>query len=58
MIDSLGSVGCKTALRLAELAVSTSDDNDGQAQLDALTEILNDLAGDELSAQRLCEVIL
>jgi hypothetical protein len=73
MIERLGSVGCKTALRLAERVVtsttttttttSTSGDTAGAAatvrdlrevQLSALTEIFDDLAGDELSALETC----
>jgi len=67
MIDQLGSVGCKSALRLAEQAVSTVDrGNDagsltgsalGKAQVAALGEILEDLSGDKVTAQNLCEVL-
>lgn len=63
IINRLGSVGCKTALRLAERAVATagrsndiSGDNLESAQLAALDEILEDLSGDEVTAQKLCEV--
>jgi hypothetical protein len=62
IIDCLQEVGCKTALRLAERAVSMaalvqSDvENLEQAQLDALTLILQDLAGDQATAGNLCEV--
>lgn len=83
IVERLGKVGCKTALRLAERAVaaasvgdgggflSTTDtdgpdtDNDdgdgnselGKRQLSALSRILDDLVGDEVTAQQLCEVI-
>jgi hypothetical protein len=63
IIDRLESVGCKTALRLAERAIATAGLDSGKkgeerekAQLAALTEILDDLAGDEVTATRLCEV--
>lgn len=75
IIERLGKVGCKTALRLAERAAavasggasggfqSTTDasgegDNDhGKKQLSALSQILDDLVGDDVTAQQLCEVI-
>ncbi len=64
IIRRLGNVGCKTALRLAERAVGTAERVDGlndneleAAQLSALDEILEDLAGDEVTAQKLCEVL-
>lgn len=62
IIEQLGEVGCKTALRLAERAVvsastRTSDNAcQEQMQLDALAQILDDLAGDEVTAGKLCEV--
>lgn len=63
IIGRLSTVGCKTALRLAERAVATAGREDdlkgddlGSAQLAALDEILDDLAGDEVTAQKLCEV--
>jgi hypothetical protein len=63
IIDRLGSVGCKTALRLTELAVATverggppNEEELGTAQLDALSMILDDLAGDEVTSDKLCEV--
>ena len=62
IINRLGSVGCKTALRLTERAVAMAGNgnenvNIGQAQLTALEHILEDLAGDEAASQRLCEVV-
>lgn len=63
IIKSLGSVGCKTALRLAERAIamagsSTDPGGNGvaEAQLAALVEILEDFAGDVATSERLCEV--
>jgi hypothetical protein len=60
IIDRLGSVGCKSALRLAERAVASAGKANGvdleEAQLIALAEILDDLAGDEATAANLCEV--
>jgi hypothetical protein len=51
-------------LRLAERAVGTAERVDGlndneleSAQLSALDEILEDLAGDEVTGQKLCEVL-
>lgn len=64
IISRLGSVGCKTALRLAERAVATAGSAPGldgdeleAAQQSALDEILDDLVGDEVTAQKLCEVL-
>jgi hypothetical protein len=61
MIERLGKVACKTALRLAERAVFASDRTETvdrkNAQLLSLTEILDDLAGDEGTADLLCEVM-
>lgn len=63
IIERLGSVGCKTALRLAERAVATAGRGDtsdrdglGELQLTALSEILDDLAGDAVTAEKMCEV--
>ena len=63
IIERLGSVGCKTALRLTELAVAsveragpTNEEELGTAQLDALSMIFDDLAGDEATSAKLCEV--
>ena len=68
MIDSLDKVGCKTALRLMERAVamvgtrSNNKEGDGdkgdlaKLQLDALTSILEDMAGDEAAANVACQV--
>jgi len=68
IINRLGKVGCKTALRLAERAVASagihamSEGDIGneaalaKAQLDALAEILEDLVGDEATAEKMCEV--
>ena len=64
IVNSLGSVGCKTALRLAERAIATAGREilEGEKelekrQLEALAEILDDLAGDEVTAAKLCEVL-
>jgi len=71
IVEQLGEVGCKTALRLAERAVASAaasaatksssndgdDDNQEQAQLDALALVLDDLVGDQVTAGKLCEVI-
>jgi hypothetical protein len=65
IVTRLKTVGCKSALRLAELAITTAgrtdhDDEDkdavGAAQMQALAEILDDLVGDEVSANELCEI--
>jgi hypothetical protein len=59
MVDRLGSVGCKTALRLMERAVAVVGNGGGdmaKLQEDALANILEDLAGDEAAAERVCEV--
>jgi len=65
IIDRLGAVSCKSALRLAERAVATAgirlgemDKDLEEAQLSALRSILDDLAGDDLTAQNMCEVVL
>ena len=63
IIDRLGSIGCKTALRLAERAVATAEvhtpyrDDKEEAQLKALVGILDDLAGDDMTAKTLCAVL-
>ncbi len=61
MIERLGEVGCKTALRLSERAVFTAGMQTQQvvedkkvAQLLALDEILSDFSEDE--ASRICDV--
>lgn len=61
IIDHLHEVGCKTALRLAERAVTSAalavdGDNLERAELDALDLILRDLAGDQATAENLCEL--
>ena len=59
MVSRLGRLGTKTALRLAERAVSTAGSSDDirQAQLSAMNNILDDMAGDEALAAKVCEVI-
>ena len=69
IVEQLGEVGCKTALRLAERAVASAaasvattssssndddDDNQEQAQLDALAQILDDLS--EIKSRPECSV--
>ena len=60
IIDRLGEVGCKTALRLAERAVFTAADTSTsdvkEAQSEALGGILEDLVGDDAIAARICQV--
>ena len=58
MVDSLGSVGCKTALRLMERAVMGSDGSSDleKVQENALRGILEDLAVDEAAHDSVCEV--
>lgn len=53
IIDKLGEVGCKTALRLAERAVLTAAD---KSQSKALESILEDLVGDDAIAAKVCQV--
>ena len=66
IIQKTGSIGAKTALRLAERAAATAsviiENNDdsktvAQAQLDSLSCILEDLQGDAATASTLCEVL-
>ena len=65
IIKRLSEVGCKTALRLTERAIFTagiqkefpSQEELKTAQLSALDELLDDLAGDEAMATRVCEVV-
>lgn len=62
IISRLGRIGCKSALRLAERSVAIAGDGDGrnevgEAQLEALDTILEDLAVDEGVAGAMCEVI-
>lgn len=68
MIQRLGKVGCKTALRLAERALSSSsiigmevaDEPSSQVvaatQLSTLDNILDDVASDQAASEKLCEV--
>ena len=58
IVDSLGSVGCKTALRLMERAVIGSDGSSDlkKMQENALKGILEDLAVDEAAHDSVCEV--
>ena len=65
IVGRLGSVGVKTAIRLAERAIASanvmseeygSDEELAEAQLASLDEILEDLAGDEAMASKMCEV--
>lgn len=61
MIERLGKVGCKNVLRLAERAlVASRDDFEPDiavAQYNAMSDILNDLAIDQLTARKLCEIL-
>lgn len=57
LISRLGKVGCKTALRLAERAIFTAEMEGNTSQIFALGSILDDLAGDEALAAKVCEVI-
>jgi hypothetical protein len=50
-------VGVKTALRLVERAIASASGGDERSQLSALEQILDDLAGDEVTAKNLCEII-
>lgn len=61
IVRRVGKVGCKTALRLAQravvCAVVDAESNEEAAQLAALDEILEDLAGDTVTVEKMCEVI-
>jgi len=63
IVTRLGPVACKTALRLAQRSVATADhiwpDETGRKadlQFRTLSEILDDLAGDEGSLNALCNI--
>jgi vesicle-fusing ATPase len=63
LINRLGSIGCKTALRLAERSVATAQQvslgttkETTNLQISSLSEILDDLAGDQGSLDDLCSV--
>jgi hypothetical protein len=61
IIDRLGSVGCKTALRITERAVAMAgigneDETVAMAQLTALGNILDDMVRDGAATTQLCEV--
>ena len=59
MIDQLGEVGCKTALRLAQRAIvcaTYGGGNEELAQTAALRDMLDDINGDAVTAIRQCEV--
>ena len=57
LIQRLEKVGCKTALRLAERALSTTGTEQGDP-FNVLATILDDLASDQAASERLCEVVL
>ena len=61
IVGRLGSVGCKTALRLTERAVAMAgigneSQDAAEAQLTALEYILDDMVSDDAVASKLCEV--
>jgi hypothetical protein len=63
VINQLSEVGCKTILRLVERAIFTAGIEQESpaevkkaAQLAALDDILQDFAGDEAIASRVCSV--
>ena len=65
IIEMLGEVGCKTAIRLVERAIFDarvqeddlhSPEEVKTAQLAALKDILNDFAGDKAMALRVCSI--
>jgi hypothetical protein len=68
LVEKLGVVGCKTALRLVERAVvscragdigedKTSDDKSRQLR-NALQEILNDYVGDQGLKSETCAIVI
>lgn len=67
LIQKLNRVGCKTALRLVERAVTyagimkleerATKKSHAEMQIFAFEQILDDLTGDEVTARDLCEVI-
>lgn len=57
LIGRLGTVGCKTALRLVERAIFTAGMQGDTSQISALESILDDLAGDEALAAKVCELV-
>ncbi len=62
IVARLGSVGCKTALRLMERAVAmagrgNAEEDVGKAQITSLEHILDDLTSAEATMNRLCEVL-
>jgi DNA polymerase III delta prime subunit len=62
IVARLGSVACKTALRLTERAVAmagrgNAEEDVGKAQITSLEHILDDLTSDEATMNRLCEVL-
>ena len=61
IVERLGSVGCKTALRITERAVAMAgigneSQDASEAQLTALRNILDDMVSDDAVAAKLCEV--
>jgi hypothetical protein len=63
IIDQLKEVSCKTTIRLVERAIFDAEKQDLQspdeikgAQLSALNNILQDFAGDEAVASRVCHI--
>lgn len=61
IVKRLGSVGCKTAIRLAERAYVAGERMEGidknKARMTALSEILEDLDEDRLVINNACELI-
>ena len=55
IIEQLNTVGCKTALRLVERAIFTSDMHKN-SHVAALEAILEDFAGDDAMSSRVCAV--
>lgn len=63
IIDQLKEVSCKTTIRLVERAIFDAEKQDLQspdeikvAQLSALNDMLQDFAGDEAVASRVCHI--
>ena len=56
IVTQLGSIGCKSAIRVAERAVIAAEDGSADSQRRSLQTILSDLRGDLALTSASCEI--
>ena len=56
IVAQLGSIGCKSAIRVAERAVITAEDGSADSQKRSLQTVLSDLRGDMALTSASCEI--